>query len=121
MIPLTENSWQYEILTTGLAQCVLVMKTMDGKLRVLERVSPLLTKARALDGDWGVSEVLLGNAKKYGISGEGGLLPKLMGKIGKVRVPLTGDATVESLYESVVSTTTEKVSKQAPAGPAITF
>jgi hypothetical protein len=112
MLPLTQNSWQYEIITTGLAQVFLVMKTVDGKLGFVSRVSPLMMKAQKIDEDYGISKILLENAERYGIAGEGGILDK----IAKVRVPMTGDKTVKSLYESaeslceaILSTTSEKV------------
>jgi hypothetical protein len=85
MLPLTQNSWQYEIITTGLAHVFLVMKTVDGKLGFVSRVSPLVRKARKIDEATELSKILLENAELYGFTGEEGILDM----ISKLRVPGT--------------------------------
>ncbi|KAL3893836.1 MAG: hypothetical protein SGCHY_005613, partial [Lobulomycetales sp.] len=108
-IPLTENTW-YEVITTGIAQVVLIAKTVDARVGLASRVSPLVKKARDIDSDYKISQTLLEKAQQFGLASLGGGIYQRVANMG-----LPGEQTVESLISSVISTAAEKIETQQAA------
>lgn len=98
---------QYEVITTGIAQVVLIAKTVDARVGLASRVSPLVKKARDIDSDYKISQTLLEKAQQFGLASLGGGIYQRVANMG-----LPGEQTVESLISSVISTAAEKVCRR---------